>query len=81
MQITSMTIKTAGGEQIEIAATNDGALVTHGDRVIGELKRAMNDDAQFEIAIQTANAIYGEGNATNSMIHTVWRSIQQVAGC
>ncbi|MCC6909435.1 MAG: hypothetical protein IT430_15955 [Phycisphaerales bacterium] len=85
MLITGMTIRGEGGE-VEIARTDDGALITAGGRVICEVGRRESDEARFAKVQKVALAIYGADrmhriNATNSMIHDVRLEIERVAGC
>lgn len=85
MNITSMTIRGENG-QVEIARTDDGALVTTGDRVICEVRRDENDDARCAKAVEVAKVVYGTDRrgraaATNSMVHEVLIEVERIAGC
>jgi len=88
MQIKSITIEGVSGE-IEIVATEHGALVTCGicgDRVICEVREKEHREDRFAKAMEVAKHIYGVDrkgrvSATNSMIHEVFNEIDRVAGC
>ncbi len=55
------------------------------NRTICMMEAKQSDEEQFAAAIEVTKAICGVSrgkvNATNSMIHEVWREMQRVAGC
>jgi hypothetical protein len=85
MFIKQMTIEGVEGD-IEIARTDDGALVTSGNRMLCEVLRREDREKRFWKANEVAKIVCGRDkrggpNATNSMIHDVLNEIERVAGC
>ncbi len=85
MFIKSIVIEGATGD-LEIARTEDGALVTVGAKVICEVQRREGREARFAKATLATAAIYGTDRqgrplATNSMVHDVMNEIDRIAGC
>jgi hypothetical protein len=85
MFIKSMVIEGVEGD-VEIARTDEGALVSLGNQVLCEIKRYEPREARFTKARRAACAVCGsnkrgEPNATNSMVHDVLEAIERVAGC
>ena len=85
MFIKTMTIEGVEGD-VEIARTDDGALVTSGNRILCEVRRNEDREARYRKACEVAKIICGRDkrggpNATNSMIHDVLNEIERVAGC
>ena len=73
-------------ENVEIAHTDAGALVTAGNRVICEVRRDEDRESRYFKALDVARVVLGTDrrgmpNATNSMIHEVLGEIERVAGC
>lgn len=57
-----------------------------GNRTICMMECKQDDETQFAAAREATKAICGvdakgRENATNSMIHDIWREMQRVAGC
>ena len=85
MFVKHMTLEGVEGD-VEIAATDKGALVTVGNRVICEVLRDESREARFDKAIEVTKCVCGVDrkgrvNATNSMIHDVFNEMNRVAGC
>ena len=90
MFIKSMTFQGVQGD-VEIAHTDDGALITCGNTILCEVLRAEPREARFDKAYEVARVICGEcrerrtgrrvPNATNSMLHDLCHEIDRVAGC
>ena len=75
-------------EDIEIARTDDGALVTVGNRVVCEVLRRDDRERWRDHATNVAALIYGrhprrpdQVQATGSMIFDVQCLLERVAGC
>lgn len=85
MFIKSVTLEGIQGD-VEIARTDQGALVTIGRKVICEMQRDESREARYAKALEVAKVLLGTDrqgrvNATNSMVHDVWNEIDRVAGC
>lgn len=90
MFIKTMTIQGVEGD-VEIAHTDDGALITSGNKILCEVLRSEPREARFAKAYEVARVVCGQcrerrtgrtvPNATNSMIHDVCNEIDRVAGC
>lgn len=85
MFIKSILIDGVEGD-VEIARTDDGALVTTGNDVLCEMRRDEDHEARYRKAREVAKVVCGRDrhdrpNATNSMIHDVLNEIERVAGC
>jgi hypothetical protein len=86
MFIKMVVLNGVDGEDIEIARTDGGALITAGNKVICEVRRDEDRDARYLKAREVAKLVYGgdsrgRPNATNSMVHDVWQEIDRIAGC
>ncbi|CAG0972527.1 hypothetical protein PHYC_01327 [Phycisphaerales bacterium] len=73
-------------ENVEIARTDAGALVTAGNRVLCEMRRDEDREARYAKACEVAKVVMGTDRrgrpaGTNSMIHDVLNEIERVAGC
>ncbi len=73
-------------DNVEIARTDAGALVTAGNRVICEMGRSEDREARYAKACEVAKVVLGTDRrgrpaGTNSMIHDVLQEIERVAGC
>jgi hypothetical protein len=85
MFIKSMVIEGVEGD-VEIARTDEGALVTLGNEVLCDFKRDESREVRYAGARVVAKSVCGtnkrgEPNATNSMVHDVLDAIERVAGC
>jgi phosphoribosylamine-glycine ligase len=90
MFIKQITIEGVEGD-VEIAHTDEGALVTAGNRVLCAVRRDEDREKRFWKAYEVARLVCGESrdrrtgervpNATNSMIHEVLAEIERIAGC
>jgi len=95
MFIKQITIEGVEGD-VEILHTDDGALVTSGNKILCEVRRDEDREARYAKAYEVARVICGQcrdrgprgrgtgkivPNATNSMIHDVLNEIERVAGC
>ncbi len=85
MFIKTITIEGVEGD-VEITRTDEGALVTSGDRVLCAVTRTEPSETRYAKAREVAKVVCGTDrrgrpNATNSMIHDVLNEIERVAGC
>lgn len=90
MFVKQITIEGVEGD-VEILHTENGALVTSGNRILCEVRRDEPREQRFDKAYEVARVICGESydrrrhktvpNATNSMIDDVLNEIDRVAGC
>ncbi len=85
MFIKAVVIEGVQGD-VEIARTDEGALVTAGDRVLCAMRRDEDREARYAKATEVAKVVCGtdrrgRANATNSMVHDVLNEIERVAGC
>jgi hypothetical protein len=72
-------------ENVTIAHTDEGALVTAGNRVLFEMRRDEDRDSRWAKALIAAAAILGRDKkgrpaGTNSMIYEVLNELERVAG-
>ncbi len=85
MFIKAMVIEGVEGD-VEIARTEEGALVTLGNEILCDFKRDESREQRYAGARVVAKSVCGttgagEPHATNSMIHDVLDAIERVAGC
>jgi len=86
MFIKQITIEGIESDVEIIRIDSGGALVTSGNRILGEVRANEHREARFEKACEVAKVVCGidrkgRPNATNSMIHDVLNEIERVAGC
>jgi hypothetical protein len=85
MFIKTVVVEGVEGD-VEIARTDEGALVTAGNRVLCAMRRDEPREARHAKAVEVAKVVCGRDrrgrpNATNSMVHDVLNEIERVAGC